>query len=171
MRAWETGGRERFRPLSRMYYRTAKAYIFVVDSNDRYRINEAREELHRIRNDGEFKDKPVLIFANKQDLPDAMLVDELQDKLALDKFDENINWHLQAVSAIQNKGIKEGFAWLADRFVTRTDIMKPIIETFNDSIAMKNDLLSVFKLNNWKKLLNNFIHFLIICIFYIINLF
>jgi GTPase SAR1 family protein len=159
MRAWEPGGRERFRPLTQTYYRTAKAFIFVVDSNDPHRINGACEELHRMRNEGEFKDKPVLILANKQDLPGAMPLDELQGKLDLDKFDENVIWHLQAASALQNKGIKEGFEWLANRFVTQTDIMKPIIETFNDSVMMKNDFLSVFNLNNWKKLFNKFIHF------------
>jgi hypothetical protein len=120
-----------------------------------------------MRNEGEFKDKPVLILANKQDLPGAMPLDELQGKLDLDKFDENVIWHLQAASALQNKGIKEGFEWLANRFVRQTYIMKPIIETFNYSVMMKNDFLSVFNSNNWKKLL--ILSFLIFC--FSINLF
>jgi GTPase SAR1 family protein len=159
MRAWEPGGRSIMRPRQQMYYRTAKAFIFVVDSNDRFGINGAREELHRMRNEGDFKDKPVLIFATKQDLPGAMSLDELQSKLDLDKFDENVIWHLQAASALQNRGIKEGFEWLANRFVTKIDIMKPINETFNDSVMMKNDFLSVFNLKNWTNLFNKFIHF------------
>lgn len=159
MRAWEIGGREAIRPLSQMHYRNAKAFVYVVDSNDRDIINRVQDELDRLRNEGASKDKPILIFANKQDLPDAMSLDEIRDKLALDKFDKSIIWHLQAASAMQNKGIKEGFEWLADRFAAKTDIMKPINETLNDSVTMKNDLLSVFKLNNWKQLLNKFINF------------
>lgn len=40
--------------------------IFVVDSNDRERIGEAREELMRMLNEDELKDASVLVFANKQ---------------------------------------------------------------------------------------------------------
>lgn len=39
-----------------------------MDSNDRDRIEEARQELHRIVQDREMKDACVLVFANKQDL-------------------------------------------------------------------------------------------------------
>jgi GTPase SAR1 family protein len=44
----------------------------VVDCADRDRIDEARQELHRIINDREMRDAIILIFANKQDLPDGM---------------------------------------------------------------------------------------------------
>ncbi|KAF5937108.1 hypothetical protein HYC85_024614 [Camellia sinensis] len=57
--------------------------IFVVDSNDRERISEARNELHQILSEGELRDATVLVFANKQDLPHAMCVSEIADKLGL----------------------------------------------------------------------------------------
>lgn len=44
-----------------------------MDCADRDRIDEAKQELHRIVNDREMKDAIVLIFANKQDLPDGTL--------------------------------------------------------------------------------------------------
>lgn len=156
MRAWETGGRCVMRPLWQGQYENAKALIFVVDSNDRDRIKEAREELHRITNEQELKYKPVLILANKQDLPNAMTLDELRDKLALTDFDCNTKWHLQAACAVQNKGIKEGFEWLTKIFVTKTDLIKPIVETINDFKMMKNDLLSGLSLVNLKKPLSQF---------------
>lgn len=40
--------------------------IFVVDSNDRERIGEAREELNRMLNEDELRDAALLVFANKQ---------------------------------------------------------------------------------------------------------
>ena len=43
--------------------------IFVIDSNDRSRIDEARQELHRIILDREMKEALLLVFANKQDIP------------------------------------------------------------------------------------------------------
>ena len=43
--AWDVGGRDKIRPLWRHYYLNTSALIFVVDSNDRERINEAKEEI------------------------------------------------------------------------------------------------------------------------------
>lgn len=40
--------------------------IFVVDSNDRERVNEAREELLRMLAEDELRDAVLLVFANKQ---------------------------------------------------------------------------------------------------------
>ena len=40
--------------------------IFVVDSNDRERIGEAREELFRMLNEDELREAALLVFANKQ---------------------------------------------------------------------------------------------------------
>lgn len=48
--------------------------IFVVDCADRDRIDEAKQELHRIINDREMRDAIILIFANKQDLPDGIYI-------------------------------------------------------------------------------------------------
>lgn len=47
--------------------------VFVVDSSDHARIDEARTELHRILNDLEMSDCLLLVFANKQDIPGGML--------------------------------------------------------------------------------------------------
>lgn len=54
-----------------------------MDSNDRERIEEAREELHKMLNEDELRDATLLVFANKQDLPNAMSAAELTDKLGL----------------------------------------------------------------------------------------
>ena len=56
----------------RHYYTGTQGLIFVVDCADRDRIDEARQELHRIINDREMRDAIILIFANKQDLPDGI---------------------------------------------------------------------------------------------------
>ena len=45
--------------------------IFVIDSSDRDRMEEARQELHRIINDREMKESLLLVFANKQDIKDG----------------------------------------------------------------------------------------------------
>jgi ADP-ribosylation factor protein 6 len=55
--------------LWRHYFTGTQGLIFVVDSHDTGRIEEARVELFRIMNDREMKDSKLLLFANKQDLP------------------------------------------------------------------------------------------------------
>jgi ADP-ribosylation factor protein 6 len=46
----------------------------VIDSSDKARIDEARQELHRIINDREMKESLLLVFANKQDIPGGMFL-------------------------------------------------------------------------------------------------
>jgi ADP-ribosylation factor protein 1 len=66
---WDVGGQDKIRPLWRHYFQNTQGIIFVVDSNDRDRIIEAREELQRMLNEDELRDAILLVFANKQDLP------------------------------------------------------------------------------------------------------
>ena len=65
---WDVGGQDKIRPLWRHYYTGTQGLIFVVDSADKERIDEARREFHRIVNDREMKDAIILVFANKQDV-------------------------------------------------------------------------------------------------------
>ncbi|VAI23959.1 unnamed protein product [Triticum turgidum subsp. durum] len=73
----------KIRPLWRHYFQNTQGLIFVVDSNDRDRVVEARDELHRMLNEDELRDAVLLVFANKQDLPNAMNAAEITDKLGL----------------------------------------------------------------------------------------
>jgi hypothetical protein len=63
---WDVGGQDKIRPLWRHYFQNTQGLIFVVDSNDRERIGEAREELNRMLSEDELRDAVLLIFANKQ---------------------------------------------------------------------------------------------------------
>ena len=63
---WDVGGQDKIRPLWRHYYTNTQGLIFVVDSNDKDRIGEAHDELHRMLGEDELRDSLVLVFANKQ---------------------------------------------------------------------------------------------------------
>lgn len=65
---WDVGGQDKIRPLWRHYYSGTQAIIFVVDSNDRDRMEDARKELKRVMDEGEVKEALLLVFANKQDI-------------------------------------------------------------------------------------------------------
>lgn len=110
---WDVGGQDKIRPLWRHYYTGTQALIFVVDSSDRDRIDEARQELHRIVNDREMREVIILVFANKQDLPDAMKPQEIQDKLGLTLTGlHKRNWWVQPCCATTGDGLSDGLSWL-----------------------------------------------------------
>ena len=77
-------------------YPNTSAMVYVVDSNDRDRIHEAREELGRMCAEAELGPSvPLLVFANKQDLPNAMSLSEITSKLGLLNL-RGRDWHIQS---------------------------------------------------------------------------
>jgi ADP-ribosylation factor protein 1 len=109
---WDVGGQDKIRPLWRHYFQNTQGIIFVVDSNDRDRVVEAREELQRMLNEDELRDAILLIFANKQDLPNAMAPAEITDKLGLHSLRQRA-WYIQHTCATSGDGLYEGLEWLA----------------------------------------------------------
>jgi len=116
---WDVGGQDKIRPLWRHYYQNTQGVIFVVDSNDRDRIDDskdyehsAKEELNRMLAEDELRDAVLLVFANKQDLPNAMKVQEVTERLGLNKL-RNSQWYIQGTSAPTGDGLYEGLDWLS----------------------------------------------------------
>jgi len=110
---WDVGGQDKIRPLWRHYFQNTQGLIFVVDSNDRERINEAHDELNKMLNEDELRDAAVLVFANKQDLPNAMSVAEITDKLGLHSL-RSRKWYIQSTCATSGDGLYEGLDWLSN---------------------------------------------------------
>merc|ERR1712013_322007 len=110
---WDVGGQDKIRPLWRHYFQNTQGLIFVVDSNDTDRIGEARDELARMLSEDELRDAVLLVFANKQDLPNALKPSELTEKLGLQSM-RNRNWYIQATCATNGEGLYEGLDWLSN---------------------------------------------------------
>ena len=113
---WDVGGQDKIRPLWRHYFQNTQGLIFVVDSNDRERITgeySAAEELHKLLAEDELKDAVLLVLANKQDLPNAMPISELTEKLGLHQIKDR-KWFIQATCATSGDGLYEGLDWLAN---------------------------------------------------------
>ncbi|XP_047309618.1 ADP-ribosylation factor D-like [Impatiens glandulifera] len=97
--------------------------IFVVDSNDRERVVEARDELHRMLNEDELRDSALLVFANKQDLPNAMNAAEITDKLGLHSLRQR-HWYIQSTCAISGEGLYEGLEWLSSNITSKVTFLR-----------------------------------------------
>ena len=123
---WDVGGQDKIRPLWRHYYQNTQGIIFVVDSNDRERIddsqgsdNGAKEELHRMLSEDELREAVLLVFANKQDLPNAMSVNEITERLGLNQLRQR-QWYIQATCATTGDGLYEGLDWLSNTLSKKT---------------------------------------------------
>ncbi|XP_049617483.1 ADP-ribosylation factor 4 [Syngnathus scovelli] len=110
---WDVGGQDKIRPLWRHYFQNTQGLIFVVDSNDRERVAESADELSKMIQEDDLRDAVLLVFANKQDLPNAMAASELTDKLGLNDL-RSRTWYVQATCATQGTGLYEGLDWLSN---------------------------------------------------------
>merc|ERR1711964_220996 len=115
---WDIGGQDKIRPLWKHYFADVDAIIFVVDSNDRERIENdadpmgtAKIELIKLLNESQLTDVKLLVLANKQDLPNALTPQEVSETLGLPDLKDR-TWYIQGTCATTGEGLSEGLAWL-----------------------------------------------------------
>lgn len=112
---WDLGGQEKVRPLWKHYFIDIEGLVYVVDSDDRERILESREELFGILNSDEnheMRGVPVVVIANKQDLPNGLSTSKVADLMSLHKLTSR-KWHIQAACAKTGEGIFEAMKELS----------------------------------------------------------
>ncbi|CAF1006948.1 unnamed protein product [Adineta ricciae] len=105
---WDIGGQELIRKLWQHYYQNSDGLIFVIDSCDAERMNEAREELHGILSSPAMSNIPVVILANKQDLSTALKPADIIEKLNMNSLRGKHKWFIQATCATSGDGLVEG---------------------------------------------------------------
>lgn len=115
---WDIGGQDKIRNLWRVYFQRTQGLIFVVDSADKERIEEARLELQKLLSEELLANVVLLVFANKQDMPDAMSASEVREKLGLVNT-RNRPWFVQSSCAVKGEGLYEGLDWLAAQIKQR----------------------------------------------------
>ena len=116
---WDVGGQDKIRLLWRHYYQNIQGIIFVIDSSDKDRIEDAREEIHKMLAEDDLKDACLLVMANKQDLPGAMTPTEITDGLGLHTIRER-NWYIQGTCATSGDGLYEGLDWLSKNVTVKS---------------------------------------------------
>ncbi|CAN4087527.1 unnamed protein product [Withania somnifera] len=94
---WDVGGQDKIRPLWRHYFQNTRGLIFV----------------------DELRDAVLLVFANKQDLPNAMNAAEITDKLGLHSLRQR-HWYIQSTCATSGEGLYEGLDWLSNNIANKS---------------------------------------------------
>lgn len=110
LNVWDIGGQKTIRPYWKNYFENTDAMIYVVDSSDRRRLEEAGEELQELLAEDKLGGIPILIFANKQDLISAVPQEEIVECLELMKITDR-PWQIQPSSAKTGVGLEEGMQW------------------------------------------------------------
>ncbi|BEJ12652.1 hypothetical protein CspHIS471_0211120 [Cutaneotrichosporon sp. HIS471] len=77
MKIWDVAGQPKFRSMWDRYCRGANAIIYVVDAADTKLIPTSTSELHSLLALPSLAGVPLLVLANKSDLPGAIGVDEM----------------------------------------------------------------------------------------------
>ncbi|XP_074834855.1 uncharacterized protein LOC142002564 [Carettochelys insculpta] len=110
---WDVGGQDRIRALWHHYHSNTDGLVFVVDSADPGRVGEAGSELGDLLQAEELQGVPLVLLANKQDLPGARSCAELVEELGLRKL-RGREWHAQGCCAVSGQGLPEALEKLAE---------------------------------------------------------
>ncbi|XP_020774082.1 ADP-ribosylation factor-like protein 4D [Boleophthalmus pectinirostris] len=116
---WDVGGQDKLRPLWKSYTRRTDGLVFVVDAADPERLEEARAELHRMARCPESQGAPILLLANKQDLPGAMMPAQVEKALSLHELSSSTLHHTQGCSAVDGAGLQPGLDMLHHMILQR----------------------------------------------------
>ncbi|KAJ1921212.1 ADP-ribosylation factor-like protein 8B [Mycoemilia scoparia] len=111
MKLWDIGGQPRFRSMWERYCRGVNAIVFVIDSADHKKFDQARAELRSLLEKPQLKDIPVLVLGNKNDLDNALDVDQLIDIMDLGLYtDREVACY--SISAKNQTNIDKILRWL-----------------------------------------------------------
>lgn len=108
---WDLGGQVGLRTIWEKYYEEAHAVIYVIDAACPSRFEDSKSALEKLLRHEDLIGAPVLILANKQDLPGAASAEEVARYLDLKELDDR-NYMFEGISAHEGIGVKVAIDWL-----------------------------------------------------------
>ncbi|KAJ1980545.1 ADP-ribosylation factor protein 3 [Dimargaris verticillata] len=129
LKLWDLGGQRDLHSIWERYYPEAHGIIFVIDATDRARLDECQKTFEKIMMRDEVEGVPVLMLANKQDLPAAMAVEEIKE--TFNKIASGLGARdskAMPVSALAGDGVRDAVEWLYTRLQYNRDNRPPIID-------------------------------------------
>ncbi|XP_049672008.1 ADP-ribosylation factor-like protein 11 [Accipiter gentilis] len=110
---WDVGGQGSLRASWPDYLEDTNTLIFVLDSTDTARLPEAMAALEEVLSHPSMAGIPVLLLANKQEIPGALAPAELGEKLRRGRLARH-PWVLRGCSAHTGQGLQEALAVLGE---------------------------------------------------------
>jgi ADP-ribosylation factor-like protein 2 len=112
---WDIGGQTTIRSYWRNYFEQTDGVIWVVDSSDKLRMKDCKEELHSLLKQDKLAGSTLLIFCNKQDIEGALSMEQIKDVLELEEI-KTRHWMILPCSAISKEcvDIEKGLKWIIE---------------------------------------------------------
>ncbi|KAF9161583.1 ADP-ribosylation factor-like protein 8B [Actinomortierella ambigua] len=114
MKLWDIGGQPRFRSMWERYCRGVNAIVFVIDAADHAKLEAARTELRNLLDKPQLASIPVLVLGNKNDLPNALTVDQIIEVMNLKQI-ANREVSCYSISAKNQVNIDITLQWLIQK--------------------------------------------------------
>ncbi|XP_065882453.1 ADP-ribosylation factor-like protein 2 [Dysidea avara] len=115
---WDVGGQKSLRSYWRNYFESTDGLIWVVDSADRRRLQDCKDELHALLLEERLAGATLLVFANKQDLPGSLSAEEIKECLQLDMIKTH-HWQILQCSAVTGENLVNGIDWIISDIASR----------------------------------------------------
>ncbi|KAF8628159.1 hypothetical protein AX17_006029 [Amanita inopinata Kibby_2008] len=115
---WDVGGQRTLRPYWRNYFEQTDAVVWVVDSGDRLRMQDCKQELHALLTEDRLAGASLLVFANKQDIQGSLSVSEISSALDLESIRTH-HWQIWPCSAMTGENLVQGLDWVVGDVATR----------------------------------------------------
>ena len=115
---WDIGGQTTIRSYWRNYFEETDGVIWVVDSSDKLRLNDCKDELHNLLKQEKLAGATLLVFCNKQDINGALNVEEIKNILQLDTITTR-HWIIMPCCGLNGNGLENGLEWLMDDISSR----------------------------------------------------
>lgn len=115
MNFWDLGGQHELQSLWDKYYAESHGIIFIIDSADIERIEESKAAFENMITNEHLVGIPLLIVANKQDIPEALSLDRIKSifKSSAPQIGKR-DIHSISVSALNSQGITESIDWMTN---------------------------------------------------------
>nr|QXF29070.1 Arl8 [Planomonas micra] len=111
IKLWDIGGQPRFRSMWERYCRRVSVIVYVVDAADAENLPKAKEEFMELVSKPALAAIPVLVLGNKNDLSEALNVDELIDLFELQSI-QGREVGCYSISAKNKVNIDKTMQWL-----------------------------------------------------------
>lgn len=114
IQVFDMPGSKLVRHLWQNWFNYTEAIVYVVDSSDRVRIDEAKFELHELLQSPDLRRVPLIVVANKQDKDEAMCADIVSAELELSTIQDR-DWSIHSTCAQKGTGISKVFQDVVDK--------------------------------------------------------
>lgn len=113
---WDLGGHEAVRHLWEDYTADISGVLFLIDSADVERIEEAGFELDHLIHEGKLDSVPIAVLFNKTDLEQSLESRQVCQRIEYNKLVQSHNGKMECfrISVLEQTGYQEAFRWISN---------------------------------------------------------